>query len=1056
MIQRSTLVALAERGIPLIILAACLVFIPIAGKERGSASSIGLQLTADAMTGTVAAGQTATFRAIVTNSADADQPVALEYRLPEGFSYVPYSTEVRRNGALVSTQEPMVVGNAVRWLDLSVPPRRTGTHYGMHTFVQDRCNEDYIRTQLDRVLHVAGPGAYVKQLLYRIDTNTPGPASCWVYFVNRCYDMGLVPVVRLGTDLDGANWRKPEPYGAMAEAYKRVVAGLPRRDGHKLYVEIGNEPNLNMEWGGAANGAEYGQFLVEAAAALRSLQDPRIVLLNGGLSPTGHMADAVGGGMSTTAFIEQMATVPGALQAFDVWASHPYPGNRPPEQNLHDGTAADYAFLAIDSYLLELDCLAKHGRTGLQVLLTETGYPIGAKDLEGPLGLPEITEANRADYIARAFRDYWSRWPEVIGVCPFFLMDPMGDSSPWRDWVWMDNEAAPRQQYHAVAALPKAPADAPGTLTVTFRATAAGWAGTYNSGAALVDGAGGRLEVSAVAPLHVTGPTRPAGDVVCYEALANGGFETDAGWEFPETAAPGGYSIDRAHSGSRAARIGLTAGSAGTSYSSGRQTVTLPSNTVSAELSLWYYPESRDVAHGRQYVWLLDAQGNRIGNALWAATDARAWQQVGFNLLGYAGQPVTLHLGAFFHQGYEPIGLYVDDVSLRVCTAGEPERPETPTPVVPPPGGQGVRLPVVMREGRVVATAAASRGPSLGHRERPTLQNLTPEDEDAAAAVLAADRAAAAAATPAVRPTPTPRWVPTDDGQVEALTLDAPRGRILATSGRTLRVHDLEGGVRATAELPHRIGAVALDASDGSAYLALPDGGTIMRLDEAGLAMVAEGLGRPLGLAVTPGRLFAGDADGKRLVMLDRQGRGIMQEIDLEAAPGGLVYDPLMHRIYVTQLGPGTLLACNADTLEPLGQVTLGGLGLPRALALDAEARRLYVAHDLSPKYGVLSVVDTATWQVIAERTGTWTQPLAGCDDLVIDRERGRLVLGHHGGIVTLDLETLEVIEETQRPPTASARGLALDPATGRAYLGADGDGLWRTGPELHIMQALP
>jgi hypothetical protein len=122
------------------------------------------------------------------------------------------------------------------------------------------------------VLQVAGPGAYVKQLLYRIDTNTPGPASCWVYFVSRCYDMGLVPVVRLGTDLDGANWRKPEPYGAMAEAYKRVVAGLPRRDGHKLYVEIGNEPNLNMEWGGAANGAEYGQFLVEAAAALRSLQ----------------------------------------------------------------------------------------------------------------------------------------------------------------------------------------------------------------------------------------------------------------------------------------------------------------------------------------------------------------------------------------------------------------------------------------------------------------------------------------------------------------------------------------------------------------------------------------------------------------------------------------------------------------------------------------------------------------------------------------------------------------------------------------------------------------
>jgi len=1025
---------------------------PMAGKEGGGASPLGLGLAAKAVTATVAAGQTATYAVTITNPTDATQAAALQYLLPEGFSYVPWSTQIRQNGALVSTQEPAVVGNAVTWLGLSVPPRRTGTHYGMHTFVQDRCNDGYINAQLERVLQVAGPGAYVKQLLYRIDTNTSGPSGCWVYFVNRCYDLGLVPVVRLGTDLDGANWRKPEPYGAMAEAFKRVVAGLPRRDGHKLYVEIGNEPNLNIEWGGAANGVEYGQFLVEVAAALRSLHDPRIVLLNGGLSPTGHMADAMGGGVSVTAFIDQMAKVPGALQAFDVWASHPYPGNRPPEQNLHDGTAADYSFLAIDSYVLELDRLAHHGRAGLQVLLTETGYRLGANDLLGPLGLPAINDANRADYIARAFRDHWSRWPEVIGVCPFFLLDP-ANPTPWADWVWMDNENAPRQQYHAVAALPKTPTDAPGALTVTFRATAAGWAGTYHSAALLSDGGGGTLEVSAVAPVQVAGAARPGGDLVCYEVLENRGFEEDAAWEFLETAAPGGYTDDLAHGGRRSGRIGLTAGSASTSYSSGRQTVTLPANTVSAALSLWYYPQSRDVAHGRQYVWLMNAQGGRIANALWDSTDARSWQHLAFDLVGYAGQQVTLHLGTYFHQGYEPIGMYVDDVSLRVCTAGAPATVEAPTLTAPTPGGPGVRLPVVIREGLSLAAEDPSPPPS----RQSTGDGLQGEGaDDPAAAILAEEWAVAQSAAPDPWPTPTPRWLPADDGAADVLALDATRGCVLSASGSTLRVHDLEGGVLASTELPDRAGAIALDSADGSAYLALPDAGAVARYDGATLATIAEGLGRPLGLAVSPAHLFVGDADAKRLVMLDREGHGIMHVTDLEAAPGGLVYDPLMHRIYVTQLGPGTLLAFDADTLEPLGQVALGGLGLPRALALDAEARRLYVAHDLSPKYGALSVVDTEAWRVVAERTGDWEQPLAGCDEIAVDAERGRLVVGYSGGVAAFDLETLEILEDTTRPAGSASRGLAVDPATGRAYLGGEGDGLWRTGPGLNTMQALP
>jgi uncharacterized repeat protein (TIGR01451 family) len=1044
MTQRSTTVALAGRALALSILTAWLVFMPIAGKQDVGAPPLGLD--AEAETGTVAAGQTATYAVTITNPTDATQTATLRHLLPEGFSYLPGSTQIRQNGALVSTQEPAAVGSVLTWEGLSVLRRRAGTHYGMHTFVQDRCDSGYINTQLEKVLQVAGPGAYVKQLLYRIDTGTHGPEDCWKYFVQRCYDLGLVPVVRLGTDLEGSNWRKPEPYAEMAQAFKHVVAGLPRSDGHTLYVEIGNEPNLNLEWGGAANGAEYGQFLVLAAAAIRELGDPRIVLLNGGLSPTGHMA--VSGGLSPTDFIDQMATVPGALQAFDVWASHPYPGNRPPEQNLHDGSAADYTFLAIDSYLLELDRLAEKGRTGLKVLLTETGYRLNANDLLGPLGLPAINDANRADYIARAFRDYWSRWPEIIGVCPFLLLDP-ANPSPWAEWVWMDNESAPRQQYYAVQALDKTPSMAPGTLTVTFRATVAGWAGTYRSDASLSDGSGGTRTIGNVAAVQVTGAERPSGGLVCYEALQNGGFEEDGAWTFGSSAMAG-YTSEGEYSGDRAGRIGLVAGAAdGTNYSSARQAVMLPSNTVSATLSLWYCPESRDVTRGRQYVWLLNDQGARLANALWIASDAQTWQRLSFDLLGN-GQTVIVHLGTYFTQGYDPIGMIVDDVSLWVCTAGEPAPTATatvmPTVVAPSPGAPvipALHLPVVLRGG-----AAMSPSPSQGEGRG---------EGDVIAAILARDLAAAEA-SPEPRPTPTPRWLPADDGSVDALALDVPRGRILAVAGSRLLVRDLEGRVLEEVTLPDGAvaGAIALDEADGTVYLALPEAGQIVRHDATGAAVVAEGLGRPLGLAVSPRHLYVGDAAGKRLVMLDREGHGIMRVTDLGAAPGGLAYDALMHRIYVTQLGPGTLLAFDADTLEPLGEVTLGGLGLPRALALDAAARRLYVAHDLSPKYGAVSVVDTGTWRVIADCTGTWARPLAGCSAIAVDAERGHLMVSYSGGIAVLDPGTLEVVEGAPLPPGATSRGLALDPATGIAYLGGEGGLLWRADPRLHTMQALP
>jgi len=92
------------------------------------------------------------------------------------------------------------------------------------------------------------------------------------------------------------------------------------------------------------------------------------------------------------------------------------------------------------------------------VMLTETGYDLGNR-LFSPAGYPIIDELNRADYMIRAFRDYWPKWPEIIAVFPFEF-----SNDGWQrfDWVYpdsgTDDAGRPKRihaQYGAVAALAK-------------------------------------------------------------------------------------------------------------------------------------------------------------------------------------------------------------------------------------------------------------------------------------------------------------------------------------------------------------------------------------------------------------------------------------------------------------------------------------------------------------------------------------------------------------------------------------------------------------------------
>jgi len=256
-------------------------------------------------------------------------------------------------------------------------------------------------------------------------------------------------------------WIAPQPdspgnYRSMAEAVKRVVEGFPRSDLCPLYIEVWNEPNLAVEWTGKPNPQEYADFFVQVAEAIRSIGDDRIRILNGGLATSPEWAEKL------------CRANPKFLTSFDIWASHPYPHNHPPSINFHDKTIPPGTDMAIDSYLPELDVLARMGRTGIKVMLTETGYDLGNSARPG---YPMIDEYNRADYMMRAFRDYWPQWPEIVAVFPFEFCN-----EGWErfDWVYPGSGTnpdgspeKPHYQYTVIAALAK-PTDTTGAISGTI------------------------------------------------------------------------------------------------------------------------------------------------------------------------------------------------------------------------------------------------------------------------------------------------------------------------------------------------------------------------------------------------------------------------------------------------------------------------------------------------------------------------------------------------------------------------------------------------------------
>ncbi|MCL4860609.1 MAG: hypothetical protein KJZ93_14435, partial [Caldilineaceae bacterium] len=183
------------------------------------------------------------------------------------------------------------------------------------------------------------------------------------------------------------------------------------------------------------------------------------------------------------------------------------------------------------------------------------------------------------------------------------------------------------------------------------------------------------------------------------QRIVNAGFEYDSGWRFPVTAYPARHSTEEKHTGARSALIGIRSLADNKfAYSSAQQTVTIPSDAISVTLTLWWNPVSgegdlpgrvtassltaqaaanmqpaEELAGDRQYVLLLDEQGNVVKQLLWTRRNIGEWQPLSFDLTAYAGKTVRLHLGVYNDGMGGVTAMFVDDAALTVWRAATAE-----------------------------------------------------------------------------------------------------------------------------------------------------------------------------------------------------------------------------------------------------------------------------------------------------------------------------------------------------------------------------------------------
>ena len=297
----------------------------------------------------------------------------------------------------------------VGWSHATAQTRERRNFYGMHNLKDGGTS---IPEGMNWTRHMVGEGGWVFDWVR-------GDYGKWVV---DAMDRGLIPVLRVQDCNGGCDPNDGHPGNVAAIIRQHLETHRPEYLDRLVYFQIWNEPGDSRDF---VSPARYASHLVAAYDGVKRADANDVFrVMTPGQNGEGWWQEAI-------------RAVPAVCQAFDVWATHPYPESYPPRYNHHDGVPFINQVKTIDSYLLDLDVVGRvcdevgSPRRGFPVMITETiygnhlgisfeGYPKTTRGAAcSPDGPCDFQMA--AEYNVAAFTQFWHNWPEVLAVHPFIL-----------------------------------------------------------------------------------------------------------------------------------------------------------------------------------------------------------------------------------------------------------------------------------------------------------------------------------------------------------------------------------------------------------------------------------------------------------------------------------------------------------------------------------------------------------------------------------------------------------------------------------------------------------
>jgi hypothetical protein len=277
---------------------------------------------------------------------------------------------------------------------IAVAPEFENNIFGIHLAQPD---DKAIQDAANLVNSNGGDWGYITLVIQENDLNK----SKWQEIFDKLREKHLIPIIRLATQPEGENWRRPnkEDISRWVDFLNSLNWVVKNR-----YVVLFNEPNHATEWGGAVDPKNFAQTTLELAKKLKEKNSDFFLMIaaldaSAPHSPPQYWDEEI---FLNAVFKEIKPDEFNNL--FSGWASHSYPN---PD---FSGSPYDYGRGTIHTYLWEVNLLKSFGIKELPVFITETGWKLGKR----------LNEQIVANYLTYAY-NLWQQDKNIWAVTPFIL-----------------------------------------------------------------------------------------------------------------------------------------------------------------------------------------------------------------------------------------------------------------------------------------------------------------------------------------------------------------------------------------------------------------------------------------------------------------------------------------------------------------------------------------------------------------------------------------------------------------------------------------------------------